>query len=327
MSVTTGTFPGVRIVDMPDLGAVTDTSSMVGERAGSGRFAATALRDYVVAASAYPLPVTLFGARGDGVTDDAPAINAAITSAAAAGGIVLFPPGIYIVGSTIVLKSNVMLEGAGQTATILRGKSGTTHVMLQTQDYATLQGSNTPAGPYKFGLRAMGIDGNKSVRTGGDCIQIYGYAYLLDNIEVYNAPAIGIYSEWCISAGSPPGISPANDFMEARIDYLRVFECVSDGFVFSGPHDSLISNVLVYVNGRYGANFAQNAHSTAGGTMLSQFHSYGNSNVPGLPLGHSSWPARSRAKATWLAAYSPAGAASYLPPMFWRGEIPAMGCS
>ena len=46
MSVTTGTFPGVRIVDMPDLGAVTDTSSMVGERAGSGRFAATALRAY-----------------------------------------------------------------------------------------------------------------------------------------------------------------------------------------------------------------------------------------------------------------------------------------
>ena len=46
MSVTTGTFPGVRIVDMPDLGAVTDTSSVVAERAGSGRFAATQLRSY-----------------------------------------------------------------------------------------------------------------------------------------------------------------------------------------------------------------------------------------------------------------------------------------
>ena len=40
---------GVRIIDMPDLGAVDDTSSIVGERAGSGRFAATALRDYVAA--------------------------------------------------------------------------------------------------------------------------------------------------------------------------------------------------------------------------------------------------------------------------------------
>ena len=44
---TTTTYTGVRIVDMPDLGAVTDDSSVVGEHAGSGRFAATALRTYV----------------------------------------------------------------------------------------------------------------------------------------------------------------------------------------------------------------------------------------------------------------------------------------
>ena len=44
---TTTTYTGVRIVDMPDLGAVTDGSSFVGEHAGSGRFAATALRTYV----------------------------------------------------------------------------------------------------------------------------------------------------------------------------------------------------------------------------------------------------------------------------------------
>ena len=44
---TTTTYTGVRIVDMPDLGAVTDNSSVVGEHAGSGRFAATALRTYV----------------------------------------------------------------------------------------------------------------------------------------------------------------------------------------------------------------------------------------------------------------------------------------
>lgn len=41
------TVTGVRIVDMPDLGAVNDTSSVVGERAGSGRFAALALRSYI----------------------------------------------------------------------------------------------------------------------------------------------------------------------------------------------------------------------------------------------------------------------------------------
>jgi hypothetical protein len=53
MSVT---IDGVRIVDMPDLGTVTDGSSVVGEHAGSGRFMATALRDYVLAAAAAIAP-------------------------------------------------------------------------------------------------------------------------------------------------------------------------------------------------------------------------------------------------------------------------------
>src|SRR4051812_31951451 len=37
----------VRIVDLPDLGALTDTSRIVGERAGSGTFVATAIADYI----------------------------------------------------------------------------------------------------------------------------------------------------------------------------------------------------------------------------------------------------------------------------------------
>ena len=45
---------GVRIVDMPDLGVVDDTSSVVGERAGSGQFSALALRDYVLASVVTP---------------------------------------------------------------------------------------------------------------------------------------------------------------------------------------------------------------------------------------------------------------------------------
>lgn len=40
----------IRIIDMPDLGAVDDTSSVVGEKAGSGRFQASAMRSYVLSA-------------------------------------------------------------------------------------------------------------------------------------------------------------------------------------------------------------------------------------------------------------------------------------
>src|SRR5487761_2051404 len=57
--------------------------------------------------------VKAYGATGNGTTDDSAAINAAITAAigtqtpgtavAGAGGIVYFPPGVYIIGSTITL--------------------------------------------------------------------------------------------------------------------------------------------------------------------------------------------------------------------------------
>lgn len=56
-----------------------------------------------------------FGAVGDGVTDDAPAINAAIQSLPITGGVVVFPPGGYWkLGSSITMnRSAVTLIGAG----------------------------------------------------------------------------------------------------------------------------------------------------------------------------------------------------------------------
>lgn len=56
-----------------------------------------------------------FGARGDGVTDDAEAINAAL----AAGGVVYLPAGTYKVGAPIGIPSNTMLIGAGKGITTI----------------------------------------------------------------------------------------------------------------------------------------------------------------------------------------------------------------
>ena len=84
--MSTTVFPGVRIVDMPDLGAVTDTSSVVGEHAGSGRFGAAAFRSYsnMVTATGSTVPrsnadrwstianVLDYGAIGDGVATSIP---------------------------------------------------------------------------------------------------------------------------------------------------------------------------------------------------------------------------------------------------------------
>jgi polygalacturonase len=76
----------------------------------------------VVDASGTPPPgdlpyydVNVFGATGDGVTNDRAAIQRAIDSCAVRGGTVLFPPGRYLTGS-LLLRSHVDLHlGAGAT--------------------------------------------------------------------------------------------------------------------------------------------------------------------------------------------------------------------
>jgi parallel beta-helix repeat protein len=68
-------------------------------------------------------------AKGDGITDDTAAIQAAIT-AAASGGVVFFPVGTYIVSTTpssgtifTISASNITLRGSGMKASIIKSSA------------------------------------------------------------------------------------------------------------------------------------------------------------------------------------------------------------
>jgi Pectate lyase superfamily protein/Right handed beta helix region len=110
------------------------------------------------------------GAKGDGVTDDAAAIQKAIAALPQAGGTVMAPAGTYMLGTSaggveffpdgqpienaiIINKSNVLFKGAGQS-TILK-------IMPHTKMRAiAITGSHVT-------IEGIVVDGNKSQRNPG----------------------------------------------------------------------------------------------------------------------------------------------------------------
>lgn len=64
--------------------------------------------------------VTVFGATGNGRTDDATSIQRLLTHCKdTGGGTVFFPPGVYVIGSTLSLYPTVHLRGVGRNESIL----------------------------------------------------------------------------------------------------------------------------------------------------------------------------------------------------------------
>ena len=108
-----------------------------------------------------PNNVRDFGAKGDGITDDSAAIQAALDLQ----GRVYIPAGTYLVNTTLRIKSNTKLYGDGIEATILKeGGDGTTlpgmnTSILENQAYV----DNDPAGNDSMHVENIAFHGQRSV--------------------------------------------------------------------------------------------------------------------------------------------------------------------
>lgn len=151
--------------------------------------------------------VRAFGAKGDGVTDDGPAIQRAIDAAAqAGGGIVTLDPGTYLLryqpsedgdgGSALTLRSGVTIEGTDRARCILKLAGN----QLGPGSYARIIASKGEI--RDAALRGFTIDGSRQAQ--GEFRDTFGGAAVLlgwkgrcvnitvENLHVHDAVGQGI---------------------------------------------------------------------------------------------------------------------------------------
>lgn len=151
-----------------------------------------------------------YGALGDGATNDAPAIQAAIDAAeAAGGGTVFFPRGYYKVGAMLTVETDgVWLVGSGRLATRVE-KTG--NFALIRISGATGAGSNHTT---DCGVKAMSLRGGDFTGVILDLLYVTRGVFEdlhlfgnndagIDMVEVWDSRFTNVWVEWCTSTTVP----------------------------------------------------------------------------------------------------------------------------
>ncbi len=154
--------------------------------------------------------VTMYGAAGDGSTDDTAAIQAAITAAATGSGIVYLPAGIYIISANLTIAATTRFIGDGKALSQIKATSLCTRILEFTatlvrcgveQLYLNCNGVAT-SGIYGASLshstfRTIQISGAKAVGTNPAAIMIGatagGWDNYFDDVDVNGCAADGVY--------------------------------------------------------------------------------------------------------------------------------------
>jgi len=169
----------VDVIGFPQTNLTAVTSGSV--TLGSGYSLAQSLADGLINLKAPP-----YSAKGDGVTDDTAAINAAINAAALSKKNVYVPPGVYKHTSTITIPLDVYLIGAGglDSSSIAANRSASCFL------------KSFSGGPgFLFAGDSSGTDGiqyDSAGGTTGDGVQVTGSRWRAPTIVITNAGQDGL---------------------------------------------------------------------------------------------------------------------------------------
>jgi hypothetical protein len=216
------------------------------------------------------------GARGDGVTDDTTAIQAAIDYASANNvTFVDFPAGTYI-ASRLTLPDQVVLRGQSMQRTVLKQKAGSNQDFVISFGFASFTGtgkwSRVEGVPGWIGLQDIQIDGNKSSQSAGNGCSFFARGLVIQNVIIRNCYGCGIYSE----AGEGATIADWYELCEGDAGPLWLWDNGSHGWHLRGPHDQRISHMISALNGGDGIRIERSAGVYSGSCDIGFAHIYAN---------------------------------------------------
>lgn len=136
-----------------------------------------------------------FGATGDGTTNDATALQAALNSGVL---VVIFPPGTYKITTGLVVPANVWIEGNG--ATIVSTMTGASKAINFVNGGGARNLKLTGPGGTTYGASNNGIDCSGTNNSPG--APTYVTAPTLENVEVSGFGDYGIRFQYAIDAVS-----------------------------------------------------------------------------------------------------------------------------
>jgi hypothetical protein len=212
------------------------TATGVGSGNGTAQYSRTVqakLRDTV--------NVKDFGAVGDGVTDDATAIQAAINAmASVGGGVVNLTEGTFIIGATLLMKDGVSLQGEGRAVTIIKLKNSANCNLIDKDPAAT--GLN-------MGLFDLTFNGNQANNTQGGVLLIgpdgqRGFAWVVERIVVTN----------CRNADYSSGVKSALLFAGNTFGQFKDIDVINNDYcnvaMWVASADAQFNNIYLGTNCR-----------------------------------------------------------------------------
>lgn len=187
----------------------------------------------------YTINVKRYGAKGDGVTDDTAAINAAIQGTEA--GNVYIPAAKYIISDPIVMKVGVNLVGDSHFANPSNGLGSELYLANGSNCAMISAPPDTP----NIVVRGIYLEGNKANQTGGTSYGLYldhnasgdSDRSLFEDLFINGIDGVGIY----------------NTRKEASFHKCKVQSCTSHGYeATSNCSDTTLVDVLSGHNGGHG---------------------------------------------------------------------------